>query len=152
MFLIECNYMIYDKELLVIIWNFEIWWLKTADIFSENSVKIYTDHKNLKHFMMIKQLNCWQICWIKFLSEFNFKIMYWSDKQEKKSDIFIHWFQDLLKRFNDDWKKQQFQTLFQNHQLDENLKKTFNVIFYNQSDFSFSISNDLSEQDQSNEK
>ena len=42
--------------------------------------------------------------------------------------------------------------MFQNHQLDENLKKTLNIIFYNQSSFSFSIFNDLSEQDQNDEK
>ena len=32
------------------------------------------------------------------------------------------------------------------------MKKTFNIIFCNQSSFSFSIFNDLSEQDQNNEK
>ena len=76
MSLTECNYMIYDKKLLVIIQSFEIWWSETANVFLKNSMKIYIDYKNLKHFMMIKQLNCWQICWTKFLSEFNFKIMY----------------------------------------------------------------------------
>ena len=78
--------------------------------------------------------------------------MYQSDKQEKKSDILICQFQDLLKKFNNNWKKQQFQILLQDHQLDENLKITFNVIFCSQSDFSFSTSNSLSEQDQNDEK
>jgi len=57
-----------------------------------------------------------------------------------------------LKRFNDDWKRQQFQTLFQNHQLDENLKKTFNIIFYSWSNFSFSIFNNSLKWNQNSEK
>ena len=57
-----------------------------------------------------------------------------------------------MKKFNNDQKKQQFQILLQDHQLDENLKKTLNVIFYNQSSFSFSTSNNLSEWNQNSEK
>ena len=41
--------------------------------------------------------------------------MYQSEKQEEKSDILTHQFQDLLKRFNNDQKKQQFQILLQNY-------------------------------------
>ena len=78
--------------------------------------------------------------------------MYQSDKQEKKFDILIYQFQNLLKRFDNDWEKQQFQTLLQDHQLDENLKKILNVIFCSQSSFSFSISNNSSEWDQNSEK
>ena len=78
--------------------------------------------------------------------------MYQSEKQEKKSDILIHQSQNLSKKFNNNWKKQQFQILLQNHQLDKNLKKTLNVIFCSQLSFSFSISNDSSEWDQSSEK
>ncbi len=38
----ECNYKIYDKELLIIIWAFEHWWLelKLTDI----SIKMFIDH------------------------------------------------------------------------------------------------------------
>ena len=55
--------------------------------------------------------------------------MYQLSKQEKKSDILIHQFQNLLKKFNNDQKKQQFQTLLQNYQLDENLKKLSMLCF-----------------------
>src|SRR5204863_9070560 len=78
--------------------------------------------------------------------------MYQSSKQEKKSDILIYQFQDLSKRFDNNQKRQQFQILLQNHQLDENLKKTLNIIFCSQSSFSFSISNSSLEQDQNDEK
>jgi hypothetical protein len=38
----ECNYKIYDKKLLIIIWAFEHWWLelKRTDI----SIKMFIDH------------------------------------------------------------------------------------------------------------
>ena len=41
--------------------------------------------------------------------------MYQLRKQEEKSDILTHQFQNLSKKFDNDQKKQQFQTLFQNH-------------------------------------
>ena len=46
----ECNYEIYDKKLLIIVrWRFD---LKTTEIL----IKIFTDHKNLKYFMISKEL------------------------------------------------------------------------------------------------
>jgi hypothetical protein len=55
--LIECNYEIYDKELLIIIWCFEQWRFELLFIESNVFVKMLIDHKNLKYFMFIKQLN-----------------------------------------------------------------------------------------------
>ena len=48
----ECNYDIYDKELLAIIRAFEEWRpeLKGA----AEQVQVITDHKNLKYFMITK--------------------------------------------------------------------------------------------------
>ena len=50
----ECNYKIYDKELLMIIQCLENWWsdLKSTEI----SVKIFTDYKALIYFMKSKEL------------------------------------------------------------------------------------------------
>ena len=39
-------------------------------------IKIFTDYKSLKHFMIIKELFRRQIRWTFFLFEFNFKIIY----------------------------------------------------------------------------
>ena len=55
---VECNYEIYDKELIIIIYAFKEWCLKLEDFIS--SVEIITDHKNLKYFMSIKQLSHYQ--------------------------------------------------------------------------------------------
>jgi hypothetical protein len=50
----ECNYEIYDKELLAIIRCLEHWRpeLESTDI----PIKIFTDHKNLEYFMTTKEL------------------------------------------------------------------------------------------------
>ncbi len=53
--LIECNYKIYDKELMIIVCTFKKWWSKLEDFIY--SVEMITNHKNLKYFMSIKQLN-----------------------------------------------------------------------------------------------
>ncbi len=70
----ECNYEIYDKELLTIIWCLEHWHLelKCTDI----SIKIFIDHLNLKYFMIIKKLIKRQTKWTEKLFEYNFKIIY----------------------------------------------------------------------------
>ena len=50
----ECNYEIYDKELLAIIRCFEHW--RPELEFSDISIKVFTDHKSLQHFMTTKEL------------------------------------------------------------------------------------------------
>ena len=49
----DCNYMIYDKELLAIVKSFEVWRPEVASAAPDKPVKVYTDHKNLEHFTMI---------------------------------------------------------------------------------------------------
>ncbi len=49
---VECNYEIYDKELMIIVRTFEKWWSELED--SIYSVEMITNHKNLKYFMSIK--------------------------------------------------------------------------------------------------
>ena len=80
----ECNYDIYDKELLAIIRAFEEWRpeLKGA----AEQVQVITDHKNLEYFMITKQLSCHQAHWSEFLSRFNFAIQYCSGKLNNRAD------------------------------------------------------------------
>ncbi len=80
----ECNYEIYDKKLLIIIQAFEHWWfkLKLTDI----SIKMFIDHQALISLMKDKKLSWWQMRWVQKLADFNFKIMYRSDKQNIKID------------------------------------------------------------------
>ena len=129
MTLAECNYMIYNKELLAIVKSFEMWRPELASMDPKKPVKVYTDYKNLKHFMNTKQLNCWQARWVKFLSEFNFKISYRSENQGEKPDVLTHQSQDLSKGIKDSQQQHQFQTLLQDHQLDKDIKKALAVAF-----------------------
>ena len=51
----ECNYNIYDKELLTIIHAFEEWRPELKG--TAEQVQVITDHKNLEYFMTTKQLS-----------------------------------------------------------------------------------------------
>ena len=55
----ELNYKIHNKELLAIVKAFKQWksYLKE----SKDSIQVYTDHKNLMYFMIIKILNQQQV-------------------------------------------------------------------------------------------
>ena len=52
----ECNYEIYDKELMAIICIFEEWRSELEG--STYSINVIMNHKNLEYFMFIKQLSC----------------------------------------------------------------------------------------------
>ena len=54
MILTKCNYEIYDKKLLIIIKCLKHWRLKLKTI--NILIKIFIDHKSLKHFIIIKEL------------------------------------------------------------------------------------------------
>lgn len=80
----ECNYHIYDKELLAIIQCFEHWCPELEHI--DLPVQIFTDHQALKTFMESKQLSCQQAWYLDFLTKFNFQIIFCSDKKNTKAD------------------------------------------------------------------
>ncbi len=100
MFFAECNYKIYDKELLIIIWAFEHWWseLKLIDI----SIKMFIDHQAFTSLMKDKELSRWQMCWVQKLADFNFKIMYQSDKQNIKINALTHQVNVVLRSFKNE--------------------------------------------------
>ena len=79
--------------------------------------------------MTTKQLNYRMARWADFLSEFNFKIMYRPGRQGEKPDTLTRRSQDLPKGFYDSRQQHQFQTLLQEHQLDDDVKKALSVIF-----------------------
>ena len=51
---VKCNYYIYDKELLAIIYCFEHWDLELKH--TDLSIQVFTDHQALKTFMKNKKL------------------------------------------------------------------------------------------------
>ena len=80
----ECNYEIYDKELLAIKEAFSEWrhYLEGA----QHKVLVYTDHRNLQYFTVSRQLNQRQIRWSQFFSRFNFEIIWRPGSQSGKPD------------------------------------------------------------------
>ncbi len=109
MILAECNYEIYDKELLIIIRCLKHWCfkLKCTNI----SIKIFINHLNLKYFMIIKELTQRQAKWAEKLSEYNFKIIYQLKKQNLKVDVLIRMSNVKSVEANNDWKLYQHQML-----------------------------------------
>ena len=109
MILAECNYEIYDKELLIIIRCLKHWCFKLKC--TSISIKIFIDHLNLKYFIIIKELIRWQARWAEKLSEYNFKIIYQLRKQNLKVNALIRMSDVKSVEANDDWKLYQHQIL-----------------------------------------
>ena len=80
----ECNYEIYDKELLAIIKAFEEWRLELHGV--SGGTEVITDHKNLEWFMSTKALNQRQVRWSEILSGFNFRIVFWPGSKAVRPD------------------------------------------------------------------
>ncbi|KAH0375210.1 hypothetical protein KCU92_g10240, partial [Aureobasidium melanogenum] len=80
----ECNYEIYDKELLAIVRAFEEWRPELEG--SQDKIEVLSDHKNLVYFMKSKLLNRRQARWSEFLSRFNFEIAYIPGAKNNKAD------------------------------------------------------------------
>lgn len=111
----ECNYEIFDKELLAIVNPFETW---TAELGSvEASTLILSDHKNLEHFTTTKKLNRRQARWNELLADFDFKIVFRPGKQGGKPDALTRISQDKPSIENDERTQHQSQTLLKPKQI-----------------------------------
>ncbi len=128
---VECNYEIYDKELMIIVRAFEKWWSELED--SIYSVEMITNHKNLEYFMSIKQLSRRQARWSKFLSRFNYCIAYCFDKIDDKLNALTRRSEDLFKEKNtfDSRHQYQHQTILKTHVLDFNIVKNLTLDVFN---------------------
>ncbi len=92
---VECNYEIYDKELMIIVRAFKKWWSEFKDFIY--SVEMITNHKNLEYFMSIKQLSRCQAHWSVFLSKFNYHIAYCLNKINDKLNALTRHSENLFK-------------------------------------------------------
>ena len=79
----EQNYDIHDKKLLAI-----VIFLKQWRVYAEKTSKfiIFTNHKNLLHFITIKQFNKRQVRWSKLLKQYKFTIFYISKKKNDRTN------------------------------------------------------------------
>ncbi|KAG5730323.1 hypothetical protein E4T56_gene10527 [Termitomyces sp. T112] len=71
---VEQNYEIHNKEMLAIIQLFEEWQHFLEGV--QHKFEVWTDHKNLKYFLMAKKLNCQQAQWSFYLANFDFSLHY----------------------------------------------------------------------------
>jgi len=77
------NYDIHDKKLLAIVAALEAWRVYTEEA---SEFTILTNHKNLLHFITIKELNRRQVRWSEKLKQYKFKILYILEKENGKAD------------------------------------------------------------------
>ncbi|KAI0993149.1 hypothetical protein K3495_g15035, partial [Podosphaera aphanis] len=118
----ECNYDIYDKELLAIVNAFENW---TAELGSvEAATLILTDHKNLEYFTTTKKLNRRQARWNELLANYDFKIVFRPGKEGGKPDALTRIGADRPCDDEDARNKHQCQALLKPHQILRNLEPT----------------------------
>ena len=103
----ECNYEIFDEELLAVVRAFEEWRAELQSV--ADPVKVLTDHKNLKYFTTTKPLNRRQTRWSQFLSQFNFQIVYRPGKARGKPEA--------LNRRSGDLPKERDERLAHNEQV-----------------------------------
>ncbi len=94
----ECNYEIYDKEMLIIIQCLKEW---DAELRSVSSFQICKNHKNLKYFMTVKKLTEWQMRWSLILSQYNFFILYLLSKQNERTDALSRQKQNVSMNLSD---------------------------------------------------
>jgi hypothetical protein len=115
----ECNYEIYDKELLAIISAFEHWRPELEG--TELPIKVLTDHKALEYFMSTKKLTRRQARWALELSNYNFEITYRPGKANGKADALTRKAGDRPADDTDERQKYQFQTLLEPSRLHPNI-------------------------------
>jgi hypothetical protein len=120
----ECNYEIYDKELLTLIRCFEQWRVELQSI--ESFINVLIDHKSLEYFMITKKLNRRQVKWAKFLAEFDFKITYQSRKKNDKADSLIKRLDDRSIDESDDRNKHIHQTILTSEKVDSQILQELN--------------------------
>jgi hypothetical protein len=116
----ECNYEVYDKELLAIVRCFEDW--KSELHGSAHQITVITDHSNLRYFMTTKQLSRRQVRWSEFLSQFDFIIKAIPGKDNGKPDSLTRRSQDLPRDGNDVRVQFQRQALLKPLNLDHSIQ------------------------------
>ena len=95
----ECNYEIYDKEMLAVVACLDEWseWLKPMASFV-----VRTDHKNLEYYKRPQKLSERQVRWMQELSQFNHKLEFKPGRLNVVADALSRRDQDLPKNDEDD--------------------------------------------------
>ena len=97
---VECNYTIYDKELLAIVRAFEEW--RPECLSTITPIQVFSDHETLKTFTQSKQLTRRQVRWAQKLQEYNFVILPIPGKLNQRADALTRREQDLPQNADDE--------------------------------------------------
>jgi hypothetical protein len=122
----ECNYEIYDKELLAIINALEQWRPELEG--TELPIQVLTDHKALEYFMTSKKLTRRQARWALTLSKYNFQITYRPGKQNGKADALTRKPGDRPEGDDDERQRYQFQTILPAQRLHPELQRQLEAV------------------------
>src|SRR5699024_1413205 len=106
----ECNYEIYDKELLAIVRAVETWRGELLGLSAP--FVVLSDHKNLEYFMTTRKLTERQVRWSQTLSQFNFTLRFRSGRWGVLPDALSRRGQDIPRNAEDErLVERQFQLL-----------------------------------------
>ena len=89
----ECNYEIYDKELLAIMSCLEAWDAELRSV--AHPFTILSDHKNLQYFTTTRRLSERQVRWSEKLARYNFTIQYREGAKSGRPDALSRREQDM---------------------------------------------------------
>ena len=93
----ECNYPIYDKELLAVVRCMEAW---DAELRLVEKFMVITDYKNLEYFFQPRRLSERHIRWLALLDRFNFEFVYRKGSENVLADTLSRREQDMPKEDN----------------------------------------------------
>jgi len=93
----ECNYNIYNRELLVIIYALKQFYYFLLG--ACHKFLIWTDHQNLKYFKSLQKITLHQAWWHKFLQDYNFELEHFPGKSNTIADL-LSWRKDFEGRVN----------------------------------------------------
>jgi hypothetical protein len=121
----ECNYDIYDQELIAIIKSLEEWRPECQGV--AYPLQLITDHKNLEYFMTKNLLNQIQARWAELLTRFDYEIVYCPGKLNGKADALTNRPGDLPQGGDESLKNME-QVVLKPHNLPEQLMISANGI------------------------
>ena len=115
---------------MIIVRAFEKWRSKLKNFIY--LIDVIIDHKNLKYFMSIKQLNRRRTRWNEFVFKFNYHITYRWSKVDDKLDALTRRLNDFFKKKNidDSRHRYQHQTILKFHVLNKKIKKELTLKFH----------------------
>ncbi len=100
---------------------------------TELSIKMFINHQALTSLMKNKELSRRQMRWVQKLADFNFKIMYRSDKQNIKINALTRWADFVLRDFDDECIHYQWITILTSNRMKiADLKKNVSKSIYKQ--------------------